>query len=124
MLLAVQRDNLELSIKCGIQWTYHLLKQQNGSMETKIKTCIIAFPSLWYSWSDNLDLLSALSSSSTATDNLDLDALSSSSTATDNLWDLWALALSLSDSNVKQLFSKIQSFNSYVPLLLIHSLFY
>jgi len=101
MFLAVQRDNLELSIKCGIQWTYHLLKQQNGSMETNIKTCIIAFPSLWYSftsWDDWLwdDLAAA-----------DAD-FSGALTLFDTLFDL-------DDSNVKQLFSKIRSFNSYPP---------
>jgi len=48
MLAAVQRYNLELSVKQAITWTYHKFEQGNGNAGAVIKTCVIAFPSLWY----------------------------------------------------------------------------
>jgi len=47
MLMAVQRDNLELSIKLAIKGTYRLLGKGPTSTEIIIKICIMAFPSIW-----------------------------------------------------------------------------
>ena len=67
MLVAVQRDNLELSIKHAVKWlvlthgrtktgsmkshyrTHRGFEQGNGSTEAVIRSCIIAFPSLFVS---------------------------------------------------------------------------
>jgi len=48
MLLAIQRDNLELSVKQAVRWTHHDFEQVYGSTETVIKKCVMAFPLLWY----------------------------------------------------------------------------
>jgi len=68
MLVAVQRDNLELGINQAIRWTHQefgqckgspVIKkiirwihsdfgQGNESTEAVIKTCMVAFPTLWY----------------------------------------------------------------------------
>jgi len=68
MLLAVQKDNLELNIKQAVKWyvsTYRgtkvrrasshhrahsAFKRGDGGTERVIKLCILAFPSIWVSF--------------------------------------------------------------------------
>jgi len=48
ILLAIQQDNLEVNIKRAVEWTHETFEQGRGSMEAVIKTCLLAFPSIWY----------------------------------------------------------------------------
>jgi len=47
MLMATQKDNLELSIKYAIKSVHAQFKQGTGSTEEVILACIRAFPSIW-----------------------------------------------------------------------------
>jgi hypothetical protein len=47
MLMAVQKDNMELSIKYAIKWVHTRFKEGTGGIEAVIKACILAFPSIW-----------------------------------------------------------------------------
>jgi len=47
MLMAVQKDNLELSIKYAIKWVHTRFKRGAVGIEEVIKACIQAFPSIW-----------------------------------------------------------------------------
>jgi len=49
MLMAVQKDNLELSIKYAIKWVHTQFKEGTGGTEAVIKKCLQAFPSIWFS---------------------------------------------------------------------------
>jgi len=49
MLLAVQKDNLELNINQAVKRAYSAFEQGNGNTERIITICIEAFPSIWYS---------------------------------------------------------------------------
>jgi len=48
MLMAVQKDNLDLSIMQAIKWTHEFLEGGTESTESVIKICMMAFPSIWY----------------------------------------------------------------------------
>jgi len=47
MLLAVQKDNLELNIKQAITWVYPAIRWR-GNTKAVIRNCLLAFPSLWF----------------------------------------------------------------------------
>jgi len=115
MLVAVQRDNLELSIKQAVRRCHHVFEQQkgssvikkiirwthrdvgqgDGSTEAIIKICILSFPSLWYWLDEELE--------------------------DEELFDEESLFLRLLflerefSSDAKILLSKLQSFNSNLP---------
>jgi len=48
MLLAVQKDNLELNINYAVQWVRSAFERGSGSIETVIKLCEMAFPPIWF----------------------------------------------------------------------------
>jgi len=48
MLLAVQKDNLELNINYAVKWVHSAFERGDRSTETVIKLCILAFPPIWY----------------------------------------------------------------------------
>jgi len=47
MLLAVQKDNLELNIHYAVKWAHSAFERGNGNIETITKLCILAFPTIW-----------------------------------------------------------------------------
>jgi hypothetical protein len=85
MLLAVQKDNLELNIKQAVKWyvsTYSMtkvrrasshhrahsaFKRGDGGTERIIKLCILAFPSIWVSFKPCPELSLAKRTLSTTT---------------------------------------------------------
>jgi hypothetical protein len=68
MLIAVQRDSLELSVTQAVEWlvptydektmkmcsphyrTHGILQRGGGSTKGVIRACAAAFPSIWVSW--------------------------------------------------------------------------
>jgi len=48
MLLAVQKDNLELNINRAVEWVHSASQGGKASTEIVIKACILAFPSIWF----------------------------------------------------------------------------
>jgi len=48
MLMAVQKDNLEVSINHAIKRTKEKFEEGSGSTEVVIKLCLAAFPWMWY----------------------------------------------------------------------------
>jgi len=47
MLLAVQKDNLELNINYAVKWVHSAFERGSGNTETVIKLCVLAFPPIW-----------------------------------------------------------------------------
>jgi len=47
MLLAVQKDNLELNINYAVEWVRSAFEGGSGSTETVIKLCVLAFLPIW-----------------------------------------------------------------------------
>jgi len=48
ILLSVQKDNLELNIRKAVEWTHDKFTPGFKDVEKVIKSCIVAFPSLWF----------------------------------------------------------------------------
>jgi len=48
ILLAIQKNNLELNINRAVKWAHSAFQTGNESTERVIKSCVLAFPSLWY----------------------------------------------------------------------------
>jgi len=47
MLLAVQKDNLELNINYAVKWVHSAFERGSRSTEKVIKLCVLAFPPIW-----------------------------------------------------------------------------
>jgi len=55
MLLAIQKDDLELNIRRAVKWAHAAFERGDGDTDAILKLCILAFPSIWYFERGNFD---------------------------------------------------------------------